>query len=203
MFKLKLLFLLGIFIFNAASSQENSNLKSETIAPPPPKEFSGQQSQKWSEVQNTLGQMKTKVDAQLIIVTELLRTKKNNDGKISNEEVSELKKQHEKLKNLTKDYNEVLSDFQFRFPEKGLDSGRKYIRIDNKSIEAIQSDSTFEGRLKKLHQKINRQYQVDDPNESSKKKLIQKIEKKSIESKKLNPEKLDEPQVTDQINLVK
>ncbi len=171
------------------------------------KSFSGQQNEKWSEVQDQVGKLKTKVDAQTSIVNDLLKSKKNNGGKISNSEIDELKKQHEKLKNLTKDYNEILSDFQFRFPEKGLTSGRKYIRIENQSIEQMENNTTFEGRLKKLHRKIKKQYQFDDPDDNAKKKPTHKPQKIPVGSKGLDTiksnEKSTDPQVTDQIDLVK
>lgn len=204
MFKFSYIFLFVIYFCINANVIANEGSATSTDKPVViEKEFSGHQTEKWSDVQNTLAQLKTKVDAQAMVVSELLRLQKNNDEKISNNDIDELSKQNEKLKKLTKDYNEMLSDFQFRFPEKGLESGRKYIRTENQSVEKIENSSTFEGRLKKLNRKIKHQYQAEDSAEDIKKQQKLKSLKTSSESKKIDSKKNDEPQVTDQINLVK
>lgn len=84
-----------------------------------------------------------------MIVADLLKAKKNNESKISQDEIAQLKKEHERLQNLTKSYNQILADFQFRFPEKGLESGRKYMRLENQSIEEMENAPTIQGRLRK------------------------------------------------------
>lgn len=172
-------------------------------AVPAEKEFSGSQNEKWTEVQSQLGALKTKVDAQTVVVTDLLKSKKDNEGKVSQAEIELLNKEHEKLKNLTTDYNQLLSEFQFRFPEKGLETGRKYIRIENQTLEQLEKFPTFEGRLKKLNKKIKHQYQTEDTEDNLKKKPTFKAVKTPIGSKSLDQKKSNEIEVTDQINLVK
>ena len=198
MFKFSLL-----IFFIAICNLANEGAEPEAGTTMPDKEFSGSQTQKWSEVQAELSQLKSKIDAQTKTVEELLLAQKHNEGKVSSVDILKLKKEHEKLKSLTADYNEMLADFQFRFPEKGLESGRKYIRIENQSIEQMENNTTFEGRLKKLHRKIKHQYQVDDPEDNAKKKPTYKPQKLPVGSKGLDSIKSGEPQVTDQINLVK
>ncbi len=163
------------------------------------KEFSGQQTEKWVEVQKSLLDLKIKVDGQKTLVADLLKSKKDNEGKISQDEIEILKKEHEKLQSLTKDYNQLLADFQFRFPEKGLETGRKYIRLENQSLEEMENTPTFQGRLKKLNKKIKKQFQAEEKNISSSGQM-DSHEKKPV-SKELK--KNIEPDVTEQIILVK
>ncbi len=201
MFKYSLVLL--IFLYFSAEASEHGAAPTEGL-PPVEKAFSGQQNEKWAEVQNSLLQLKTKVDAQAIVVTELLKSKKSSDSKISPAEIDTLKKEHEKLKSLTADYNQMLAVFQFRFPEKGLESGRKYIRLENQTLEQMENAPTFEGRLKKLNRKIKKQYLIEgSEDEHALKKPTFKPTKLPVGSKGLDSQKSSEPQVTDQINLVK
>lgn len=195
MFKSSLVF--WVFLICASSF-------SQTVQPLPEKEFSGSQTQKWSEVQNELGQLKAKVDAQTLLVKELLKSKKGHESKMSADDIGKLKKEHSKLQSLTVDYNEKLSDFQFRFPEKGLESGRKYIRLENQTLEQMEKSPTLEGRLKKLQKKIKKQYQAEDSAAVDPKKLpTYKPIKVPVGSKGLDSVKPADTDVTDQINLVK
>ena len=198
MFKFSLL-----IFFIAICTLANEGAEPEAGTTMPDKEFSGSQTQKWSEVQAELSQLKSKIDAQTKTVEELLLAQKHNEGKVSSVDILKLKKEHEKLKSLTADYNEMLADFQFRFPEKGLESGRKYIRLENQTLEQIENAPTFEARLKKLNRKIKHQFQVEESDEKTKKKPTYKTEKIPVGSKGLDSKKSNEPAVTDQINLVK
>lgn len=166
-------------------------------------EFSGHQNEKWADIQKSLLELKVKVDSQKVVVADLLRAKKDNDGKISQAEIATLKSEHERLQKLTKDYNEILADFQFRFPEKGLESGRKYIRLENQTLEDMENSPTLQGRLKKLSRKIKKQFQVEEnvPDNSKVEKSTHKTEKTA--EKQMQKKQSSDPQVTDQIILVK
>ncbi len=203
-------FSINAFLIQSATANEGEHSSPAAEgAKIPEKEFSGHQNEKWSEVQAELSKLKIKVDVQTKAVEEILLEQKHIEGKVPSEDIEKLKKEHEKLKSLTKDYNEMLSDFQFRFPEKGLESGRKYIRVENQTIEQIESSPSFEARLKKLNQKIKHQYLSEDnadsenSEKSEKKKPAHKTEKIPVGSKGLDTKKTNEPAVTDQINLVK
>jgi predicted GIY-YIG superfamily endonuclease len=192
-----------LIFFIAICTLANEGAEPEAGTTMPDKEFSGSQTQKWSEVQAELSQLKSKIDAQTKTVEELLLAQKHNEGKVSSVDILKLKKEHEKLHGLTTDYNEMLADFQFRFPEKGLESGRKYIRLENQTLEQIENAPTFEARLKKLNRKIKHQFQVVESDEKTKKKPTYKTEKIPAGSKGLDSKNSNEPAVTDQINLVK
>jgi hypothetical protein len=204
MFKFKFIlvcYLVCICSYNALGSSGAEAKGAEGVKE---KEFSGRQNEKWIEVQNELVKLKTKVDAQSVIVENLLKSKKHNSGKVSREEIEELKKEYEKLKELTEEHNKVLVDFQFRFPEKGLETGRKYIRIENQSMEQMENNTTFEGRLKRLYLKIKKQFQFDDdPNDNATKKPTHMPQKLPIGSKGLDSIKSEDREVTDQINITK
>jgi hypothetical protein len=190
---------LFVFLFLLTAQAQHGEAAAPAGEAPAQKEFSGQQNEKWVEIQKSLLELKIKVDAQKNLVTDLLKSKQHNEGKMPQEEIETLKKEHERLQNLTKDYNQMLADFQFRFPEKGLEAGRKYIRLENQSLEDMENSPTLQGRLKKLNKKIKKQYQAEEK------------ESKVLEQKDLNhkipkfqdSKKNTEPDVTEKIIILK
>ena len=73
MFKFSLL-----IFFIAICTLANEGAEPEAGTTMPDKEFSGSQTQKWSEVQAELSQLKSKIDAQTKTVEELLLAQKHN-----------------------------------------------------------------------------------------------------------------------------
>ena len=172
--------------------------------------YSGNQTEEWMTVQNNLGQLKAKVDAQKALVESMLKERREKSpDRISPEEVTKLKTEHVKLREMNKEYNALLTDFQFHFPEKGLETKRKYIRIENQSLEQIEDNLTTEGRIKKLNKKIQSQYpskEVDSAMDTSKiKKYKTPVGSKSPDSKSSDEanKKDASPDVTEKIILVK
>ena len=178
---------------------QHGEAPSASEAGPREKDFSGQQNEKWVDVQKSLLELKIKVEAQKVLVADLLKTKKDNEGKISQNEIELLKKEHEKLQSLTQNYNQLLADFQFRFPEKGLEAGRKYIRLENQSLEEMENSPTLQGRLKKLTKKIKKQYQAEENLLNSTGKADSHEKNQLIQDSK----KIIESDVTEKIILVK
>lgn len=158
-------------------------------APKEPEDVSGHQTQEWSLMQKELGEKKGKIEVQKKTVEELLIKSKSETVDMSPEQIKELNESHKKLSEMTEAYNEQLSKYEMRFPEKGLTQGRKYFRIDNLTIEQFESRMTLEAREKKLIKKIRTQY--SKPEEGD-------IQKPSFDVKKDK-----KPEVTDQIILVK
>lgn len=162
------------------------------------------------DVQNKLGQLKTKVDAQKALVESMLKERREKSPeRISPEEVTKLKAEHVKLRQMNAEYNALLTDFQFRFPEKGLETKRKYIRVENQSLEEMEGPLTTDGRVKKLHKKIQSQYpakEVDSAMDTSKiKKYKTPVGSKSpdAQSTEGTNKKDASPDVTEKIILVK
>jgi hypothetical protein len=197
-------FIISLIFFSSLLVNAQHGETTPTAGGTQEKEFSGQQNEKWIAVQKSLLDLKIKVDAQKIIVSDLLKSKKSNEAKISQDEIALLKKEHERLQSLTNDYNEMLADFQFRFPEKGLESGRKYIRLENQTIEEMENAPTIQGRLKKLNKKIKKQYQEEAAVENAgHSNLVHKNQKTPLGSKATDAEKSNSSDVTEQIILVK
>lgn len=124
--------------------------------------YSGHQTEEWVAIQNKLGQLKNKVDQQALLVQSLIDSKKKHGGSTTQTHIDELKKEHQKLLDLNKEYNGLLNDFNYRFPEKGKNEKRMYSRIENQSLEELEKNQTFEGRLKKLQKKIQNKFHIEN-----------------------------------------
>ena len=183
-FSKKLISISLVFIFCKGFANEPAH-----EAPQGQGDISGHQTQEWSLLQKELGEKKGKIEVQKKLVEELLAKSKSETVDMSPEQIKELKESHKKLSEMTEDYNQLLSKYEMRFPEKGLTQGRKYFRIDNLTLEQFESRMTLEAREKKLIKKIRTQYSKPDAEE---------IQKPSFDIKKDK-----KPEVTDQIILVK
>jgi hypothetical protein len=154
-----------------------------------PEDVSGHQTQEWSLLQKELGEKKGKIEVQKKIVEELLAKSRSDSVPMSSEQIKELKETHKKLSEMTDAYNQQLTKYELRFPEKGLTQGRKYFRIDNLTLEQLENRMTLEAREKKLINKIRTQYNKPEEDKLKNQPTGNKIEKK--------------PEVTEQIILVK
>lgn len=142
-------------------------------------EYSGKQTQEWSEVQTKLAALKGKVDSQDSVVKALIVEKSTLTGDNQIQKIDQLKKEHQKWQVMVEEYNKLNSEYETRFPEKGLKENRVYRRIDPKSIERIENDMTLEGRLARLQKKVFKQYP-----KTSKQIELEKAQKQKIEDAK-------------------
>lgn len=189
-----------ICIFHTVASAEET-VPAASGAPAIPVVFSGKQSEQWMAVQSQLITARSKVENQEKIVESLILQKANLKGPALAEKIEVLKEAHIELIRVIGYYNNLNSDFETRFPEKGAAPGRVYKRIDPASVQKIESKMTLEGRLNRLNAKIKRQYNQggDAAVESDAAKNSKKY-KKQITGPAANS---DEIQVTDQIILQK
>lgn len=139
-------------------------------------EYSGKQSQAWSEVQTKLTTMKGKLEAQDAVVKALIAEKAHLTGEALMQKMEQVKKEHQKYQNMANDYNKLNSEYETKFPEKGLKENRVYKRVDPKSIERIEKDMSLDGRMQNIHSKVLKQYyrsaQKIEAEKSKKKKSL-------------------------------
>ncbi len=200
-------------------------------APAVEADYSGKQSQEWSEVQTKLSALKSKVEAQEAVVKSLIAETGGRHGGGSssggahetpppagghggggaggmNERIEQLKKEHQKLQALIADYNKMNTSYETRFPEKGLKESRIYRRTDPQALQINESASNYEEKVQQLQSKIMRQYPQTAKTlqaKKQKKKLITPAheDEKGHSEKKLNPATNKSGDVTEQIILKK
>lgn len=208
LFNFKILFVLVLFIASK-DVQANEGAKPEghgeaagssAVSP----EYSGKQDDSWMKLQTELVTDKTKLDAEQAIVTDLLLSKKNNKGRIGKDQVDQLNEHHKKLQEMIKDYNQKLSDFENKHPEKGQAFGRQYKRKKEQSLDQMENSLTLDGRIRKVNQKIKAQFEVVEESKPQKKNDSENnssVNTKTPEnaSNKTKPK----PDITEKIILVK
>jgi hypothetical protein len=154
-------------------------------------DYSGQQSQAWSEVQTKLAAAKAKVDTQDALVKALSSEKEHLSGAALSEKIEQLKKEHIKWQKLVSDYNTLNNDYETKFPEKGIKEVRKYKRIDPKNIERIENDKSLDGRILRLQNKILKQYPKTAQKIEAEKELKLKIDE--AKKVKINQSRKSDP----------
>lgn len=187
-------------------------------------DYSGKQSQEWSEVQTKLSALKSKVEAQEALVKSLIVEtggghgapaasggghggSSGAGGDAMGERIEQLKKEHQKLQTMIVEYNKMSAAYETRFPEKGLKESRIYRRTDPQAIQSDEMVSSYEEKVQRLQGKIMRQYPRTAKSIQAKKQKKKTVTLESGHAKKALDKKTDsEPKtgdVTDQIILQK
>ena len=150
-------FLLVLTLLSCTTFANEEHEKAEGAAPVN-EAYSGKQDQSWEAVQAEVGALKAKLDAQAIVVQNLIAEKENLKGEALSEKIDQIKKEHLKYEKLVFDYNVKNEEFLTRYPERGLKEKRIYKRVKTKSLSSFEDDVTLRGRMNKLHNKVLRQY---------------------------------------------
>lgn len=166
--------------------------------------YSGQQDDAWMKLQADVVSIKTKLDAQQAIVTELLLSKKNNKGRIGKDQVDQLNSNHQKLQEMIKNYNQKLNAFEIKYPEKGQALGRQYSRKKEQSLEQMENSLTLDGRIRKINKKIKAQFGIEENSELPEKKVPQtSADKKTKPVDKISQPIKPKDDITEKIIIVK
>ena len=188
--------ILTCLLNHPATAAEDNNQTVPLVEPSiESSEFSGNQDDNWVKMQADVVLAKTRLDAQRTVVNELLVSKKNNKGRIAKDQVDQLNVNHQKLLELSKEYNQKFNEFEIKYPEKGQTLGRQYNRKVEQSLDQMENSLTLEGRIRKMSKKIKSQYGTEDQLMTSPQKL------KAVE--KLTPTVKPKDDITEKIILVK
>ncbi len=181
MIKVVILVLFLILNANAEEVPEGTQKPSEAAAPeavtPDQKA-----SKELTEVEKQVSTLGAKVKAKNDSIENLLKQKsvEQDPDKLS-EIVKLVQQEHRDLEKLTQEYNIQLSILQYRFPERGLKAGRRYQRLNTKSLDEMEKTMGLESHLKKSREKIKKVYGIQEkkPTFSKDKKKIL-IEEESL-----------------------
>lgn len=136
----------------------NEHEESREGAAPAIENYSGKQDQHWEVVQTELGALKSKVDAQAVVVEGLMAQKSQVKGDELSALAENIKLQHRKYEDLVLDYNKKNDEFLTRYPERGLKEKRVYKRVKMKSLNNFEADVSMKARMRRLHDKVLKQY---------------------------------------------
>ena len=166
MYWLKQLTLISILVFgcraySAEAKPEEAKKPAEAAkAPVADKVYSGAQTEEWSKAQKDVQTAKIKFENDKKLLEELKRAAESQEN-LSKESLAKINEATKTMKASEANYQRFVNQYNLRFPEKGLDVGRKYKRSDSErdGIETVEEKPQgVEGKLRRLNRNIKHQY---------------------------------------------
>lgn len=132
--------------------------------------YSGVQSDEWAKAQKDVQTAKIKYENDKKAVDDLKHAAELQEN-LSKESLAKINEATKTMKASEANYLRLLNQYDMRFPEKGLDVGRKYERPDAErdGIETVEEKPQgVEAKLRRLNRNIKRQYlTTEDANSAS------------------------------------
>lgn len=142
-------------------------------APPKDVTFSGAQNEEWSKIQKDVQTAKIKFENDKKALEDLKNAAEMQEN-LSKDSLVKINEAKKAMKASQANYLRFLNQYNLRFPEKGLDVGRKYERSDSErdGIETVEEKPQgVEAKLRRLNRNIKHQYlNAEDPKKKPKKK---------------------------------
>lgn len=175
-------------------------------APAPEKAYSGVQSDEWAKAQKDVQTAKIKFENDKKALEELKKSAELQEN-LSKESLAKINEAKKTVKTSEANYQRFLNQYNLRFPEKGLDVGRKYERSDSErdGIETVEEKPQgVEAKLRRLNRNIKHQYLGNSEAETNSKdpKKNRKKKQTSGESSENLPQS-EADDVTDKITIEK
>lgn len=149
-----------IFTQVLASGESDKKAEAGKKDPKQAVEYSGAQNEEWSKAQKDVQAAKIKFENDKKALVELMQAAETQEN-LSKEMLAKINESKKTVKASEANYLRFLNLYNSRFPEKGLDVGRKYERQDAErdGIETVdEKPQGVEGKLRKLSRNIKRQY---------------------------------------------
>lgn len=135
--------------------------------------FSGAQNEEWSKIQKDVQTAKIKFENDKKALEDLKNAAEMQEN-LSKDSLVKINEAKKAMKASQANYLRFLNQYNLRFPEKGLDVGRKYERSDSErdGIETVEEKPQgVEAKLRRLNRNIKHQYlNAEDPKKKPKKK---------------------------------
>lgn len=163
----KQLTLISILVFtfqaygNDSKPAEAQKAKEGDKAAPEEKKFSGAQNEEWAKAQKDVQTAKIKYENDKKLLEDLKRAVESQES-LTKESLAKINEATKTMKASEANYQRFVNQYNLRFPEKGLDVGRKYKRSDAErdGIETVEEKPQgIEAKLRRLHRNIKYQYQ--------------------------------------------
>lgn len=174
MYWLKHLPVIAITLFLTESFASDKPAESDkSKAPVKDVTYSGAQNEEWSKIQKDVQTAKIKFENDKKALEDLKHSAEMQEN-LSKESLAKINEATKTMKTSEANYLRFLNQYNLRFPEKGLDVGRKYERSDSErdGIETVEEKPQgVEAKLRRLNRNIKHQYlNAEDPKKKPKKK---------------------------------
>lgn len=168
---IKLIFCLLSFVNVQAQEGAQKEAPAETAAP-----TSDQKAGKeLAEVEKQVASLAAKIKAKNDSIESLLTQKSvEKDPEKIIEMVKLVQSEHREMEKLTIEYNAQLGILQYRFPERGVTQGRRYQRLNTKSLDEMEKTLGLEANLKRSREKVKTVYGIKEKPAAKKEGSIKK-----------------------------
>ncbi len=166
-------------------------------APAPEKVYSGVQSDEWAKAQKDVQTAKIKFENDKKALEELKKSAELQEN-LSKESLAKINEATKTMKASEVNYLRFLNKYNLRFPEKGLDVGRKYERSGSErdGIETVEEKPQgVEAKLRRLNRNIKHQYLGNSEAETNSKDPKRNRKKKQTSGE--SSENLPQPEAND------
>lgn len=179
--RLKIIFFV-LLLSKALLAEEGKEPAKEAPAATAKKEisYSGAQTDEWSKAQKDVQAAKIKYDNDVKALDDLKIAAKSQEN-LSKESLAKINEAQKTVEKSKQNYLRLLNQYNLRFPEKGLDVGRKYERSGSErdGIETVEEKPQgVEAKLRRLNLNIKRQYLSNTNEQNSRLKMKKKSGKK-------------------------
>lgn len=161
MIKFLLVLLLSIQVFaeEGGGGGEEEGKGAEAAAPSADQKAN----KELADVEKQVASLSAKIKAKTESIEKLLTEKSvASDSEKQAEIVKLVQQEHREVESLTREYNTQLGVLQYRFPERGMTLGRRYQRLNTKSIEDMEKTLGLDAHLKKSRDKVKTVYGIKD-----------------------------------------
>lgn len=122
-----------------------------------------------SDVEKVVASLGAKIKAKNDSIESLLKQKSSESQPEKQIEIVKLvQAEHRELEKLTQEYNAQLGILQYRFPERGVKLGRRYQRLNTRSLDDMEKTLGLEAHLEKSRTKVRTVYGIKDKAPSKK-----------------------------------
>ena len=117
----------------------------------------------WVDVENKIQELSAKVKSKESNIEKLLEEKNHldNDSPELKTAMKEVLKEHAEMRKLAEEYDRNVSLLKYRFPERNAKAGRKYDRIEVKSVDEIEQAMSVDGKLNRNMKRMRSQFKPD------------------------------------------
>lgn len=159
-------FLTKVFASDKPAEGDKAKMPAEDVA------YSGAQNEEWSKIQKDVQTAKIKFENDKKALEDLKSAAKLQES-LSKDSLAKINEATKTVKASEANYLRFLNQYNLRFPEKGLDVGRKYKRTDSErdGVETVDEGPLgIEAKLRRLNHNIRHQYlKSEDPKKKPKK----------------------------------
>jgi hypothetical protein len=146
----------------------------------------GRRLPEWSILFNRIAEMRAKIKEKEENLKKLIEIKHNVTGENLKPHLDWINHEYEELKRIIEEYDKSRALLKYRFPEKFINTERKYKRVKLDSLKNMEIQIGIDGHLEQTLQTMRSQFGIDKITQKKLEELRKKEEDPSQETEDIN-----------------